>query len=111
LGQCSIQLERWDVAENALKRALALERTLALAHQELSWVYFHKKQYAKASESLETYRRLVKQSSARALLLGIWVSREFDDKNAEASYAMALRNLYPRSKEYLDYKQSMTHDQ
>lgn len=111
LGQCSIQLERWDVAESSLKRALGLEKMLPLAYQELAWVYFHKKQYAKASESLDQYRRMVKQSSARALLLGIWVAREFEDKNGEASYAMALRNLYPRSKEYLDYKQSMTHDQ
>jgi len=111
LGQCAIQLERWDDAENAFKRALGLENSLALAYQELGWVYFHRKEYAKASASLDQYRRMVKQSSARALLLGIWVAREFDDRNGEASYAMALRNLYPRSKEYLDYKQSMTHDQ
>jgi len=111
LGQCSIQLERWDEAENAFKRALGLENSLALAYQELGWIYYHQKSYAKASAALDQYRRMVKQSSPRALLLGIWVAREFDDKNGEASYALALRNLYPRSKEYLDYKQSMSHDQ
>lgn len=110
-GQCSIQLERWDEAEEAFKRALGLEKSLPLAYQELGWVYFQKKEYAKASAALDQYRRMVKQSSARALLLGIWVARQFDDKNGEASYAMALRNLYPRSKEYLDYKQSTSHDQ
>jgi len=110
LGQCSIQLEHWDEAETALKRAVSLERTLGMAYQELGWVYLHKKQYAKASESLDRYRLLVKQSSPRALLLGIRVAREFGDKDGEASYAMALRNLYPRSKEYLDYMQSTTHD-
>ena len=111
LGQCSIQLKRWDEAESALKRAVSLERSLAMAYQELAWVYVHKREFAKASESLDRYRRLVKQSSPRALLLGIWVAREFGDKDGEASYAMALRNLYPRSKEYLDYMQSKTHDQ
>jgi type IV pilus assembly protein PilF len=111
LGQCSMQLERWDDAEAALKRAVALERTLAVAYQEMGWVHFHKKDFAKANEALDRYRRLVKQSSPRALLLGIRVSREFRDKNGEASYVMALRNLYPRSKEYLEYMQSAAHDQ
>lgn len=111
LGQCSVQLERWDNAENAFKRALGLDKSLSLAYQELGWVYFQKKDYVRANASLEQYRRMVKQSSARALLLGIWVARQFDDRNGEASYAMALRNIYPRSKEYLDYKQSMTNDQ
>jgi type IV pilus assembly protein PilF len=110
-GQCSVQLQQWDRAENAFKRALGLDRTLALAHQELAWVYYNKKEFAKASSALDQYRSMVTQSSPRALLLGIWVAREFDDRNSEASYALALRNLYPRSKEYLDYKQSMTHDQ
>jgi type IV pilus assembly protein PilF len=28
---------------------------------------------------------------------------KFGDRNAQASYALALKNLYPRSEEYLEY--------
>jgi type IV pilus assembly protein PilF len=40
-----------------------------------------------------------------ALLLGARLAKQFDDKNAISSYGLALKNLFPRTQQYLDYQQ------
>jgi type IV pilus assembly protein PilF len=52
------------------------------------------------------YTRTVRQQSAAGLLLGIQLAKVNSDTDAEASYAMALRNLYPRSAEYQSYQRA-----
>ncbi|HEY0894045.1 MAG TPA: type IV pilus biogenesis/stability protein PilW, partial [Cellvibrio sp.] len=42
-----------------------------------------------------------------ALLLGIRLERVFGNKDKEASYLLVLKNRFPYSKEYLEYKQTM----
>jgi len=46
---------------------------------------------------------VVARPDAELLLLGIELARELNDANAEASYALALKNLYPDSREYQGY--------
>ena len=43
---------------------------------------------------------------AAGLLLGIQLAKVNGDSNAEASYSMALRNLYPQSAEYQSYQRA-----
>ena len=66
-----------------------------------------RKKYPAAQQYLQKYRAQVKTSSAEALLLGIKLARVFEDKDEEASYVLTLKNLYPRSDEYLEYLKSM----
>jgi type IV pilus assembly protein PilF len=108
LGRSALQLEEYDLAEKSLLRALKMERRVENAQYvlELADIYYKKGNYPQSNQYFDKYRSLVKQSSARALLLGVKIAEKFDDKDAAASYALALRNLYPRSHELLEYQKS-----
>ena len=62
-----------------------------------------KGEFADAKRFLDVYSRNARQS-ARSLWLGIRIERIFGNKDKEASYALALKNLHPYSREYLEYK-------
>jgi type IV pilus assembly protein PilF len=42
--------------------------------------------------------------------LGIQLAAQYNDRNALASYGLALKNLYPKSNEYLQYKSQYQND-
>ena len=46
---------------------------------------------------------MVRQQSARGLLLGIRIAQARGDADAEASYALALSSRFPNSDEYGAY--------
>lgn len=103
LGFCAAQLGRDAEVEPAYQRAVALDSSLNQAKLELAEIKFNNGDYADAQIHLNNYRKQVRPSSARALLLGIKLARVFEDKDDEASFALVLKNLYPRSTEYLEY--------
>ena len=70
-------------------------------------MYFNEKNYAQSKRYLDQYSRLAPQNSPRSLWLGIRIERIFGNKDKEASYALALRNLYPYSNEYLKYQATL----
>jgi len=111
LGLCRVQLNNPVGAEAAFVRALSMERTNQIALLETAQLSFEKADYESAERYYGIYRSVVRQQSARALWLGIRLARAQSDQNAEASHALALRNLYPQSGEYSAYKRSMNHDQ
>lgn len=97
-----------DEVEKYLLRAVGLDTRFAAAHLELAQLRFEQEEYAQSYKSLMRYRQNVKQSSAKSLLLGIKLARIFEDKNEEASFVLALKNLYPKSQEYLEYLKDMS---
>lgn len=107
LGLVQVQLGKDDPAREAFTRALAMDRGNNLALLELAHIEYRAQNYPLADRYLENYRRFRRQQSARALWLGIRVSRELEDRDAEASYTLALRNLYPGSPEYQAYQQAV----
>ncbi len=107
LGLVQVQLGKDDAAREAFTRTLAMDRGNSLALLELAHIEYRAGNFSQADRYLENYRRFRRQQSARALWLGIRVSRELEDRDAEASYTLALRNLYPRSAEYRAYQQAV----
>ncbi len=103
LAKCAQQLGKDDEIVSFYQKALAIDEGFVPALYELAEYSFSQGNYPLASKYFEQYRSKTTKSSARALLLGIKISRVFKDGNAEASYALALANLYPKSQEYLDY--------
>ncbi len=103
LGYAAAQIGKEDEVEYFYTRALGLDDNLSVAMLELSQILYKEEAYSRSQEYLDQYREKVRPSSAEALLLGIKLARVFEDKHDEASYALALKNLYPRSKEYLVY--------
>lgn len=106
VGRTALSLGKNERAKAAFEHAAVLDRGLAEPHIELAALSFNNQEYADAKRSLDRYQALGQQSS-RALLLGIRLERVFGNKDKEASYLLVLKNRYPYSKEYLEYKQTM----
>lgn len=106
VGRTALLLGKNERAKAAFEHASILDRGLADPHIELADISFQKQDYADAKRHLDRYQALGQQS-ARALLLGIRLERVFGNKDKEASYLLVLKNRFPYSKEYLEYKQTM----
>ncbi len=110
LGRSYAQLDELEKAEDALHRAYLMERRNVPLMYELADVYYRLQDYPKSQQFYNAYRSQVKQQQAPALWLGIRLAKQFDNQNDISSYALALKNLYPTSKEYLEYKRVFGHD-
>lgn len=110
LGKCYRKLEKWQPAEEAFRRAILLDRESVQLRYELANVYYHLGEFARSQQYYDAYRSKIKQQSPQGLLLGIRLADKFDNRNARSSYALALKNLYPTSNEYLVYKQEYGDD-
>ncbi|MEP4147432.1 MAG: type IV pilus biogenesis/stability protein PilW [Halioglobus sp.] len=106
LGLCRLQLFDNQGAEEAFRRALTMDRTNSIALLEVAQLRFDAGDFKSANSYYDTYRRVVRQQSARGLWLGIRIARETGDRDAESSFALALANLYPGSAEYEAYKRT-----
>lgn len=106
VGRTALKLGNVERAQAAFEHATILDKTNGDADLELADVYFQKQEYADAKRYLDMYTANA-QNSPRSLLLGIRLERVFGNKDKEASLALILKNNFPYSKEYLDYKQNV----
>lgn len=105
-GQCAQKTGNTVRVKPAYEHALTLNPTLVPPMIELAEIYFREGEYAKSKRILTRFETVAKPTAA-SLWLGIRIERIFGNKDKEASYALALRNLHPYSKEYLEYRQSL----
>ena len=105
LGLCQQQLLQADKAQRSFERALILNPRNTLALRELSIMNHEAKNFTRAWRYFQRYRKIVARLDAEFLSLGIELARELNDADSEASYALALKNLYPKSREYQKYLQ------
>lgn len=103
VGQTAQKLNNGDRAKSAFEHALNIDTQLPLPMIELAQISFDEQDYASAKRYLTQYEKVAKPSP-KSLLLGIRIERIFGNRDKEASNALVLRNLYPYSKEYLEYK-------
>ena len=82
LGLCRLQLDNTAGADEAFTRALAMDRTSRIASLELATIRFEEGDLRSANRHYNTYRRVVRQQSARGLLLGYRLARKTGDKDA-----------------------------
>lgn len=106
LGRAYIQLEKLESAEKAFRRAYLMNKRDASLIYQMADIYYMLGDYPKSQQFYDAFRTKVKKQPAQALWLGIRLADKFDNRNAMSSYALALRNLYPTSKEYLEYKEA-----
>lgn len=104
LGLCYLNLARPEKAEEAFRRAYLMDRKNPVLMYRLADVYYRLADYPKSKKYYDGYRQQVKVQAPSGLWLGIRLANQFDDKNTLASYALVLKNLYPDSQEYLEYK-------
>jgi type IV pilus assembly protein PilF len=107
LGLTALKLGKRDEAKSIFRRSLNIDNKVSTSTLELAEIYFDEKNYVESKRYLHQYSLLVTRHSPRSLWLGIRIGRIFGDKDKEASYALALKNLYPYSDEYLQYKTTL----
>ncbi len=109
LGLCAEKLGKPARAVAAYEHALNINKNFGPAALELAHKHFDSGRYAESKKYLDVFARNSRQS-ARSLWLGIRIERIFDNQDKEASYALALKNLHPYSREFLEYKKLLEAD-
>lgn len=109
MGLCYLKLDKPERAIKAFERAIQLKDELPKAHYELAMLHNAEGRLQKANEHLEGFGRYARHTP-KSLWLGIRLQRVLGDKDALASYELALRNLYPDSPEYRLYTESERDD-
>ena len=102
-GRCALELGNITRAKAAFTHSLNLRASLAPSAIELADLAFQDQDYSTAKRYLDRYNKLT-EPSARSLWLGIRIERIFDNRDRVSSQAMALKNMFGYSKEYLEYK-------
>ena len=107
LGISYLKINDKQAAEDAFIHSVALNPKQPRALLELAELRFDQKQYV---PSRDLFRRFeaVSRDDARSLWLCVRLSAVFGDSNKEASCAIALKNLYPVSEEYKEYRKMFT---
>lgn len=97
-------------ARAAFELALNLNSNMPEPAIELATMAFNNKDYSNAQAYLNQFIQNNQRPTARSLWLSIRIEDIFENQDKKASSALALRNLYPYSNEYLLYKQSLKAD-
>ena len=103
LGVCELKLEDYDGAKIAFERALDLDRQNRSPLLELASVGVKQNDFEYAHKKYETYK-LVAEPSAKSLLVGAKIANHYKMKHDLASIEIALKNLFPDSVEYQEFK-------
>ena len=106
LGVCYRHLSMQEEAIEAFNRALQINGRLPVSLLEMTAVYMKQGDNLLASRYLKQYESFA-PSTARHLWLGIQLQRRLGDQDRLASYALALKNLFPGSEEYKAYSNSL----
>lgn len=110
-GICLKTLGDTEGALNAFQRSVALDPYSNPPLFELALMQWEREDYATSKKTLDEYFNIARKTGypvpAKALWLGIRLERKFDNKDAEASLGLLLKNFFPYSREYLLYKDSL----
>jgi len=105
LGVCLVRKPDLERAEEYLRQALQINPKLPRALLAMANVSFERKNYLSTRAYLQRFQAVAKHTP-ESLWLGIRVERILGDKDALASYALALKGRYPDAPETKLYLQS-----
>ncbi|MFZ2209478.1 MAG: type IV pilus biogenesis/stability protein PilW [Porticoccaceae bacterium] len=103
LGAVAAKLGKTREAKDAWERAMALDKGLPGPYLELANMYFDQGDFPEAKRFLDHHARLTKPS-ARSLWLAVRLEDAFGNTDGVASKGLALRKLFPYSREAVDYQ-------
>lgn len=98
-GICSRKAGNSKDAEEFLQKALQIQPDLAQASLELADLSLANGDYFAAKRYFAGFLEKSGNLTAEQLWLGLRIARKSGDRNAESSYGMKLRKLYPESRE------------
>lgn len=103
-GLTAIQLKKFSEAEQALQKALVLEPQLSQPYLELADLAYTQGDYQRAKAMLNKYNESRRRPTPRGLWLGVRLENQLGNRDAEASQGLALKNLFPDSRENQEYQ-------
>lgn len=106
LGICYLRTGDVESAKSSFNRALQLNSNLPVSLVEMAEIALTEGDNKMAARYLKKYESIA-QPSPRQLWIGIRLQRVLGDKNKLASYELALKNMFPGSDEYKEYKASL----
>jgi type IV pilus assembly protein PilF len=101
-GRCSLKIPDYNRAEAYFGKALKINPRFLDGLYEMAHLHFIKKNYRLASgymQQFDRYDTLPSAHTPATLWLAVRLARLTGDKNAEASYAISLKNRFPNSAE------------
>lgn len=109
LALCASRLERDDVALAAYQQSLNIQGDTFEVLSEMAALLLYTGRYPEAARYYGRLDGLVAaspriQHTPRSLYTGLRLARHQQNRNREASLALLLRNRYPESSEYQQYK-------
>lgn len=115
LAMTEERLGNIEAAEAAYRRTVELTRGEARALLSLSRVLVEQDNFSEASRYYSQLQTMIQRNtrlthSAESLYTGIRIARHFRDQDQEASLALMLRNEFPESFEYQQYKVLIAND-
>ena len=96
-GICSIRKKDTINAEGYFKKALQIDPLMNIAAYQLAGIQFKRNDAVAAKSTLQN--AMLTQPTPEMLWLAIQIERAVGAKDAEASYALQLRQLYPDSEQ------------
>ena len=97
-GTCAFMHKDIAKATEYFKKALSEEPRMPVALLGMSEIKYNHADYQAADGYLHRYLQVAKHNP-RSLWLGIRIKNQLGDADAQASYALQLRNLFPDSEE------------
>lgn len=115
LGRCAEKIGRTDEAIDAFRKSLGINRQNIPTLLGLTQALVDANRYTEARHYDQQMNDLINASpsihpSAESLWVSIRIAHHFQDADREASLALLLGNLYPKSKEYKQYKALISHE-
>lgn len=98
MGLSELRLGNVEEAKTALNRTLLLNPNIGPALLEVTQIAYEQREYALALEYLERYEQTTLETP-RSLMLGVQLSRIFQESDKEKGYAFTLQNMFPNSTE------------
>ena len=105
MGRVYLSQGEQDKAMDAFNKAMRLNPEGTVALLEMADLYLARDNTEMARRFYEQYSKKVNSQSARGLWVGIRVMALTGDRDAQASYELALQNLYPKSRELQQWKE------
>ena len=103
LGLCQKRLGDIEAAVESFEKATQLSAGFAPPYIEAADIYFQQQNYPLSKMALDRFRQLSKPT-AKSLWLSIRIEQLFGNRDTVASEGLKLKNLFPYSKENLEYQ-------
>jgi type IV pilus assembly protein PilF len=100
LGRCYELTGNQDKAIWAYQKSMLLNSAGPDIYLSLATIYFGRQDYASAQHYYDGYTKIQNPQGPDGLWLGIRLAAQANNRNAQASYELALKNLYPNSAQY-----------